>query len=36
MSVGFWLNDNVINNERVTCFAWCNAVASLIIRYDFH
>ena len=21
MSVGFWLNANVINNERVTCFA---------------
>ena len=22
MSVGFWLNANVINNERVTCYAW--------------
>ncbi len=22
MSVGFWLNANVINNARVTCFAW--------------
>ena len=21
MSVGFWLNANVINNERVVCFA---------------
>ena len=21
MSVGFWLNANVINNQRVTCFA---------------